>query len=344
MSTTSIKAAITQALATPKGHAQVSKAEAQAITQAALKETSGAPRVTADETKLLGQLLNGDSFDGGKTAYTLTAPARQVLEAFAAAQHLPIGANAAVVRSSIEATLSTTALGAPLSRPPSTSGTFALTLSDNRPSDGALREALLNPQTGKFYLKTTSQGRGQPQPVVNYFGPFALGAATPTPPAGGLSAADLGTKVAAAAGDYLFPSETDVALSYLVGPKNTPVTAASVAAAFGAQADAARADMFHTSDASLMANKFPEEISAADFLARYSQASDPNDPASMANAAKFKGVADLLKGNLTDLHVYRFDEHDPADRNRSAGEVTIFIAGHTAAGDLVSVMTGAVET
>ncbi|MGC4116293.1 MAG: nuclease A inhibitor family protein [Myxococcales bacterium] len=337
MSKLTVKSAIDQALKTPKGSPKVSKAEAEAIAKAAITETSGQPRVTADEAKLLQKLLKGDSFDGGKK-YQLTDGARQVLESFAVTQGLPIGTNTAAMKARIEASLAGVELGEPLAKAPSTTNLLKVELSDARPSCGPLREALLNPATGSFFLKTTVQGRGMPKPQVSYFGPFALGAATPGGPK--LSAAELGAKVAQAADGYWFTSETDCRLTFLTGPKVGKVDAETVRAAFTAQHDAQVDSMFGTTENVGLAARFVQERDATDFLNRYSTPYDPNDPGMAENCQKFAAVADLLKQNLTDLHVYRFLERD----SDSPGTVSVFIAGKTASGELVAVMTGAVET
>ena len=342
MSKITVKAAIDQALKTPKGNPQVSKAEAQAIAKAALTEPHGAPHVTADEAKLISTLLSGDSFDGGKTHFQLTAPARQVLEAFAKTAGLPIGANADAMKAQIEGVLANVDQGAALTKAPSTSSLLKLPLSDNRASDGALREALINPTTGSFYLRTTSQARGQTKPVVSYYGPFSV---TGTPPAPAkLSAAELAVQLPKVADGYTLMSETDISLRPLVGPKAATIDAATIVSAFGAAHDAQAQSMFGTTENTPLASKFPQEVNADEFFTRYSVPYDPSDPYIVSSAQKFASVAALLKANLTDIHVFRFSEGDPKDNIHAPGQVSIFITGKTASGELFSVMTGAVET
>ena len=58
------------------------------------------------------------------------------------------------------------------------------------------------------------------------------------------------------------------------------------------------------------------------------------DPASVASAARFAALKTLLQANLTDLTVVRF-----GSRNLSS-----FIVGRTAAGELAGLLTGQVET
>ncbi|HEY3449189.1 MAG TPA: nuclease A inhibitor family protein [Myxococcales bacterium] len=341
MSKLTVQNAISQALKTPKGQAQVSKAEAEAIAKAALKESSGQPHVTASEAKLIGQLLQGDRFEG--TKFQLTAPARKVLESFAAAQGLPIGSNTEAVKTQLEAVLANVDHGAPLAKAPSTSALLPLTLSDNRPSCGALREALLNPTSNQFYLRTTVQGRGMPKPQVDYFGPFPVKGAVTPPSTTKLSAAELEAQLPKVADGYLFPSETDVSLRFLTGPK-AEVDASTVQSAFAAAHDAQSGSMFGTSESTPLARKYVEERDAGEFFKRYSEPYDPSDEYLAANCKKFAAVVDLLKANLTDLHVYRFSEGKPGDNIHAPGQVSIFIAGKTASGELVSVMTGSVET
>jgi len=342
MSKLTVQNAINQALKTPKGNAQVSKAEAEAIAKAALTESSGAPHVTAGEAKLIDQLLHGDTFEG--TKFKLTAPARKALEAFAVAQGLPIGANADAVKAKLEGVLASVDQGQPLAKPPATSNLLKMTLSDNRPSCGSLREALLNPATNEFFLRTTTQGRGMPKPVVDYFGPFKANGAVVTPPTTAkLTAAEMEAQLPKAADGYMLMSETDVTLRWLTGPK-ADVTAASVQTNFAAAHDAQATSMFGTTEPTPLAKKFPEEVNAEEFFTRYSVPYDPSDDYCVKSAQKFANVVSLLKANLSDLHVYRYSEGKPGDNIHAPGEVSIFIAGKTASGKLVSVMTAAVET
>ena len=332
MSKVTVKAAITQALKTPKGHAQVSKAEAEAITKAALTEPQGPSHVTADEAKLLDHLLHGDTFDGAPK-YQLTAPAKQVLESFAASQGLPIGANADAMKSKVEGVLANADLGAPLAKAPSTSSLLKLPLSDST------REAFYNPTDATFYLRTATKTAGQPK-VVSYYGPFSVNAQPPAK----LDAAQLAAKVAELGKDYLFPSETDVALHFLTGPKDATVDEAGIRSAFTAQHDALASSMFGTTEPTGLAPKYCEEVPAEDFFNRYGVPYDPSDPSIVNNCKHFADVAAALKANLTDIHVYRFSEGKPGDNIHAPGEVSIFIAGRAASGELVSVMTAAVQT
>ncbi len=177
---------------------------------------------------------------------------------------------------------------------------------------------------------------------VSSFGPFPVAGAV-TPPSGKLTAAQLEAELPKAADGYMLMSETDVSLRWLTGPK-AEVTAANVQADFAQAHDAQMSSMFGTAEATPLAKKYASEVPAEELFSRYSVPYDTSDPYIVASAQKFANVVKLLKANLTDLHVYRFTEGDPKSNIAAPGEVSIFIAGKTAAGELVSVMTGAVET
>ena len=159
-----------------------------------------------------------------------------------------------------------------------------------------------------------------------------------------LTAAQLATQLPVTADGYLFPSETDVSLRFLAGPPASAVTSAQVLADFAAAHDAQATSMFGTSSCTPLASKYVREVDAAAFFTQYAVPYDPSDPYIVGNCKKFASVVDLLKANLTDIHVYRFTEGDPSNNIQAPGQVSIFIAGLDAAGELVAVMTGAVQT
>jgi hypothetical protein len=70
------------------------------------------------------------------------------------------------------------------------------------------------------------------------------------------------------------------------------------------------------------------------FLTRLATPNDPGDPASVDQARRFGELKQLLESQLTDLTVVRF-----GTRN-----ISTFIVGRTASGDLAGLLTGQVET
>ena len=164
------------------------------------------------------------------------------------------------------------------------------------------------------------------------------------PPAQG----DVVAALRAATTGMMFPSESDAKLVVLESPSSGSgaITADEVAAAFGAAHDSLMrggTDVWNWPDAgyALLADRHPAIRDAAEWLERYATYGDPADPASMANAAKFAALRDVLSAGLTDLTVVRFDQEPPPS---SAITTSIFVVGRTADGRLVAVLTGGVET
>jgi hypothetical protein len=70
------------------------------------------------------------------------------------------------------------------------------------------------------------------------------------------------------------------------------------------------------------------------FLTRLATVNDPSDPASVEQARRFGELKTLLQSQLTDLTVVRF----------GTVNISTFIVGRTASGDLAGLLTGQVET
>jgi hypothetical protein len=73
---------------------------------------------------------------------------------------------------------------------------------------------------------------------------------------------------------------------------------------------------------------------ALPYLNRLATSADPEDPQSVARAAKFAQLRDVLQCNLTDLTLFRFGPTD----------ISVFIVGRTRSGDLAGVYSAVVET
>lgn len=123
------------------------------------------------------------------------------------------------------------------------------------------------------------------------------------------------------------------------------ISADEVRAAFGAKHDELMQgdDVwgYDNADYVPIADRFPEVRDASTWLGHYSTSFDPDDTVSVANAAKWKTVGELMNAGLTNVSVIRFNERAaPADAITSS----IFFVGRTADGKLVGVLSGAVET
>lgn len=158
------------------------------------------------------------------------------------------------------------------------------------------------------------------------------------------TSAELAVMLPKVAQGYLIMSETDVSLRWLTGPAATTVSAAAVVTSFAVEHDAQATSMFGTTTCTPLDSKYPAEVVAEDFFNQYSVPYDPSDSYIVENARKFTNVVALLKANLTDLHVYRFTEGDPASNIQAPGQVSVFIVGLSADGKMVAVMTALVQT
>ena len=310
MSSTTVKNAILTALQTPKGHAEVSKAEAQAITKAATAGMGSATKVTADEARLIGQLMSQDSFEGAPK-YSLTAPAKQVLEQFAVQQHLPYGSNAGALAGQLSAVVDAANLSwaTPLTKAPSTSSLLPVPLNDasfNLPA----REAYVNPSSGQFYVK---QGTGK---SAQWFGPMAI----PGSDAHAAQNSALLSTLSSAVKGMDLMSEGDFGWDsvLLSGAGTTKPTADDFAKALGLPAGT------------------PVEVDDVDDWFANHTGFDPSadDDFDKTQLAQYASVKSLLQQNLTDIQVFRTGTID----------VGTYIVGRTANGDLVGIHSTAVET
>jgi hypothetical protein len=312
MSETTIKKAIASALQDPKGHAQVSKAEAQAITKAATSGSGSSAKVTAGEARLIGKLLGQDAFEGAPS-YTLTAPARNVLEQFAAKEHLPYGSNAGAMAGQIRGAVDAADLAnaTPLAKAPSTSSYLPLPLNDASFGLPA-REAFVNPSTGQFYVK---QGTGK---AAQWYGPMVI----PGSDAHTAQNAALQSTLSSAVQGLDLMSESDYGYDAVLftGAGKTKPSAADFAKILG-----------------LPAGTPVEARSMDDFFGPFTKI-DPNDDQyddfQKAQAQQYGALRTALEQNLTDLQVFR------------TGDVQIgtYIVGRNPSGDLVGVHSTAVET
>ena len=165
----------------------------------------------------------------------------------------------------------------------------------------------------------------------------AVPSTTPVTPAPttGLPVAELKTKVEAAVNGLWLTSESDAKLKFLTGTQlnGAAITPAIVRTQLSAQHDAVMSDVMY--GMTPLASRSETEVRSANaFLTQLATPMDPADPDSVASAAKFAELKKLLQDNLTDLQVIRFGRIN----------ISTFIVGRTAAGELAGVLTGQVET
>ena len=163
---------------------------------------------------------------------------------------------------------------------------------------------------------------------------------------GRLGGAPVPVTIASTTDGLDFTSESDARVVYLesAAPVAGPITADSVRAALGAAHDRLTTDgtVWFSPNPGYMkiAERSPETRDFDGFFQHLISGADPNDPASLAMAAKFATLRDAMKANLTELTVIRFNER-PGD---TAITTSIFIVGKTPDGKLAGVLTAGVET
>ena len=192
---------------------------------------------------------------------------------------------------------------------------------------------------GPDKMLSLADGAKLPSDLVEDFfllrGRPAPGVVTPPVTPTGLPMAQLKAALETAVDGLWMPSESDAKFKFLTGTQlnGAAITPALIRAQLGAQHDVLMPDvMFGASP--LASRSKTEQRSANALLSKLSTPMDPGDPASVASAARFAALKTLLQANLTDLTVVRF-----GSRNLSS-----FIVGRTAAGELAGLLTGQVET
>lgn len=169
---------------------------------------------------------------------------------------------------------------------------------------------------------------------------FLRGKTTPatTPTSGPLSVSELKTKLTALTADLLMPSETDAKFAFVNGGQlnGAPVDAHAVRSKLTPVHDATIASLMYVEPGDeKLANRNPSTVlDGSQYLQHIIGAADPNDPDSLARAAKFQTLKDTLEANLTDLKVIRFGDVN----------ISTFIVGRAKTGELVGLLTGQVET
>lgn len=169
---------------------------------------------------------------------------------------------------------------------------------------------------------------------------FLRGKTTPatTPTSGPLSVAQLKTTLTSLTADMLMPSETDAKFEFVNGGQlnGAPVDAHAVRSKLTPIHDATIGSLMYVpAGEEKLANRNPSTVlDGSTYLQHIIDAADPNDPDSLARAEQFKTLKSTLEANLTDLKVIRFGDVN----------ISTFIVGRAATGELVGLLTGQVET
>lgn len=170
--------------------------------------------------------------------------------------------------------------------------------------------------------------RGKPVPTT-----------TPTSPSTGLTVAQLQTQLAALTQDLWMPSETDASFAFVNGGNinGAPITEALVRQKLSAQHDATIGNLMWVPDGeAALAGRplLPDSRTTDQYLTHLVDAADPNDPDSLARAARFETLRNFLNTNLTDVKMFRFGD----------ANISTFFVGRAPSGELVGLLTGQVET
>lgn len=153
-----------------------------------------------------------------------------------------------------------------------------------------------------------------------------------------LDVAALRAQLQALTQDLWFPSETDARLLFVAAPGlgTAPISERAIRELLSTQHDALLPQVMWVDPAMvpLSTRTHVEQRNAVDFLNALITNADPNDPVSQQNAARFATLRDFLTANLTDLVVFRFGTIN----------ISTFLLGRSADGQLVGLLTGQVET
>ena len=139
--------------------------------------------------------------------------------------------------------------------------------------------------------------------------------------------------------DLWLTSESDAQLKFIAssGPVSGATTPDLVKRHFAKTHDALGPTLYgsHDPDFVKLADRAQvEEMDGYAWLEGQAEVSDPDDPAAVAEAAKWRRVADLVRSELTDVKVVRFGEIN----------ITLMLVGQTRTGELAGFMSAVVET
>lgn len=182
MSTPSVRSTIQQAM---KTRSQCDSALVTAREGGKIVAEAEKGPVTVGEAKLIGDLYDrgvpqpapGSAMtrmcpEHGADSPLIAAGAYGKMDAFFVRHDLPLGKNAANLRTDLLAFVETHDLGAPLDRAPSTAKRLPVVLRDDRPVDGAKLTAWYDPKDKTFYVESQAYSRMTAGEIRNFYGPF----------------------------------------------------------------------------------------------------------------------------------------------------------------------------
>lgn len=181
---------------------------------------------------------------------------------------------------------------------------------------------------GRVYV---SRAANRPTPLVGW---YDVG---PMPVKSNMS--DLRARFDSATKDLWLTSESDAQVRYIASTKGVAgaVTADLVKKTFGNTHDALGPTIYGYEDLHFvkLADR-PEVVEQNGYawLEDRAEVSDPDDPAAVAEAARWRALADLVRSELTDVKVIRF----------GTVNITLMLVGQTKTGELAGFMSAVVET
>lgn len=195
----------------------------------------------------------------------------------------------------------------------------------HEPSETNLRTWVAD---GRIYV---SRAANRPTPLVGW---YALG---PLPVKSNMS--DLRAKVDSATHDLWLTSESDAKVRFIASsaPVGGAVTPELVKKHFGETHDALGPTIYGRKDENFVKLADRTDVAVMDgyaWLEDRAEVSDPDDPVAVADAARWRNLANLVRSELTDVKVIRFGTVD----------ITLMLVGQTKTGELAGFMSAVVET
>lgn len=195
----------------------------------------------------------------------------------------------------------------------------------HEPSETTLRTWIAD---GRVYV---SRAANRPTDLVGWYdvGPVPLKSLM----------SDLRTQFDSATKDLWLMSESDAQVKFIASsdPVRGAVTAELVKEAFSATHDALGPTIYGGRNeyfVKLAERGEVEELNGYQWLDQRTNAADPNDPASVETAERWRTLASLVRANLTDVKVIRFGTVD----------ISVMLVGQTRTGELAGFMSAVVET
>lgn len=177
-----------------------------------------------------------------------------------------------------------------------------------------------------------SRSASFPTPLVGWYDAGTL-------PKVGAGTADLRAKFESVTHDLWLTSESDAKVKFIVadGAGSGPIDEALVRKKFAGAHDVLGPTLYGRHDSNFVKLADRPEVALQDgraWLEDRAEVADPDDPAAVAEAQKWRALADLVKAELTDVKVYRFGTID----------ISVMLVGRTKSGELAGFLSAVVET